>query len=482
MPSEIEVKLEPSSEIIKRLTRADLLGKPEILKQTSIYFDTEDRRLFTSGFTVRIRRTGEARIQTVKATGQSASLFTRSEWETPLEGDAPVLDHSNPLTSEFGSDLELRPMFDVEVERRIWSVEESGSTIEVALDQGVVISGERNTDVRELELELKDGEPKDLFVLVRKIEALAPVRFGIRSKAERGFSLIEAQKFFHKAESVHLDKSMHAAASFQAIAASCFRQFRMNEDILLRHRNAEALHQARVALRRLRSAFSLYKPLLQGEEPQRLKDELRWLAGVLGEARNLDVLLPKAMDDDLWQRLSAAREAAYDDALEALSSSRARALMLDFNEWLHCGNDLLLPDTEEVHEMKASDFAGAALDRMRKKLKKHGRALAEVDDQQRHEARKDAKKLRYAGEFFASLFDDRRGAGRHKRFMAAMEDLQDHLGALNDLASGPAVLEKHDLADHPARESVISHADKAELIDAAQAALDDVLDSKRFWR
>lgn len=482
MPSEIEVKLELSPEVVKRLTRADLLGKPEILKQTSTYFDTEDRRLFSSGFTIRIRRTGEARIQTVKATGQSASLFARSEWETPVDGEAPVLDHSNPLVNEFGSDLELAPMFDVEVERRVWIVEESGSKIEVALDQGMVVSGERNTDVRELELELKDGKPRDLFVLVRKIEALAPVGLGVQSKAERGFSLIEAQKFFHKAESVHLDRSMHAAASFQAIAASCFRHFRMNEDILLRRRNAEALHQARVALRRLRSAFSLYKPLLQGEEPQRLKDELRWLAGVLGEARNLDVLLPKATDDDLWRRLSAAREAAYDDALKALSSSRARALMLDFSEWLHCGNYLVLPDTQEVRETSAADFAGTALDRMRKKLKKHGSALAEVDDEQRHEARKDAKKLRYAGEFFASLFDDKRGVRRHKRFMASMEELQDHLGALNDLASGPEVLEKHDLADHPASESVLSHADKTQLIDAAQTALDDVLDSKRFWR
>src|SRR5262249_55586103 len=163
--------------------------------------------------------------------------------------------------------------------------------------------------------------------------------------------------------------------------------------------------------------------LLQGEEPQRLKDELRWLAGVLGEARNLDVLLPKAMDDDLWQRLSAVREAAYDDALEALGSSRARALMLDFNEWLNCSNYLMLPDTQEVRQMSASDFAGAALDRMRKKLKKHGHALAEVDDEQRHEARKDAKKLRYAAEFFASLFDNKRGARRHQRFMGSMEEL-----------------------------------------------------------
>ncbi|MGO7092975.1 CHAD domain-containing protein, partial [Rhizobium leguminosarum] len=82
----------------------------------------------------------------------------------------------------------------------------------------------------------------------------------------------------------------------------------------------EALHQARVALRRLRSAFSLFKPLLMGDEPKRIQEELRWLAGVLGEARNLDVLLMKAKDSDLRAKLKDARNNAYDDAVEALGS------------------------------------------------------------------------------------------------------------------------------------------------------------------
>ncbi|MBB2708425.1 CHAD domain-containing protein (plasmid) [Rhizobium sophoriradicis] len=182
------------------------------------------------------------------------------------------------------------------------------------------------------------------------------------------------------------------------------------------------------------------------------------------------------------ERLENARRAAYDDALTSLASSRARTLMLDLNEWPRCGEYLSDPRTTEIREGPAADFAGFALDRMRKKLRKHGMALSKVDDEHRHEARKDAKKLRYATEFFAPLFDDKRGARRYKRFMAAMEELQDQLGALNDLVTGPDVLEKHGLADPLARDDVVSHADKAGLIDAAQAALDDVIDAKRFWR
>jgi CHAD domain-containing protein len=63
-----------------------------------------------------------------------------------------------------------------------------------------------------------------------------------------------------------------------------------------------------------------------------------------------------------------------------------------------------------------------------------------------------------------------------------MEALQDDLGALNDLVSVPGVLEKHRLENHPARDTVLSHAEKDALIDSAQAHVDDVLDAKRFWK
>ncbi|WP_312884644.1 CHAD domain-containing protein [Rhizobium laguerreae] len=265
------------------------------------------------------------------------------------------------------------------------------------------------------------------------------------------------------------------------MAATCFRQFRLNEDVLIERRNGGALHQARVALRRLRSAFTLFKTLLIGDEPQRLKEELRWLAGILGEARNLDVLLQKAADGDLHERLRQAREAACDEVIQTLGSARTRALMLDFSEWLYCG-DYLLVEAAAPEQISTGDFASMALDKLRKRLKRHGQALAEIDDEHRHEVRKDAKKMRYAAEFFSSLFQDERGIRRYKRFIAAMEELQDELGALNDLATGPDVLARYGLADHPARDVVIAQGDKASLIRKAQVSIDGVLDAKRFWR
>jgi triphosphatase len=482
LSSETEIKLDLSQETFNALVGSDLLREPDkVLHQTSTYFDTADRRLWKEGYTLRIRQVGDARTQTLKASGPNRSLFARSEWETPLQEDEPVIDHTSPL-GELRDKLKLEPMFDVVIARRLWNVVENGSRLEVVMDEGEAVAGDRCSSIREVEIELKDGNPSDLFVFARKIDEVARFRFGVRSKAERGFDLVEAQKTVIKAEPVHLEQSMKAAAAFQAIALSCIRQFRLNEEILLLRRNPEALHQTRVALRRLRSAFSLFKPIIPGDEPKRLKEELRWLAAVLGEARNIDVLLAKAAENDLVSKLKTARAATYRDAVDGLESSRARAVMLDLIYWLECGDYLPGNGAASADAASARDFAIRVLEKQRKRLKKDGSALAKVDDHQRHEVRKDAKKFRYAAEFFASLFDDKRGSRRHKRFLAAMGSLQDELGALNDLATGPEVLEKHGLSDHPARDTVVSHDEKAALIAEAQAAVDEVLDTKRFWR
>jgi len=122
------------------------------------------------------------------------------------------------------------------------------------------------------------------------------------------------------------------------------------------------------------------------------------------------------------------------------------------------------------------------LDRVRRKVKKDGRKLATAHDEARHTVRKDAKKLRYASEFFATLFDDKRARRRHKRFLSALESLQDDLGALNDLASAPDELRKLGLeADVDAR-ALLGDGRKKALLCAAAEAHDDLCDAKRFWR
>ncbi len=104
---------------------------------------------------------------------------------------------------------------------------------------------------------------------------------------------------------------MTAAKAFQHIVQTCVRQFRLNENLLSDGRQPEALHQVRIALRRLRSAFSIFRAMLDQDVSPGLRDELRWLASELGEARNLDVLLARSQPGPLHDRLETARVAAY---------------------------------------------------------------------------------------------------------------------------------------------------------------------------
>jgi inorganic triphosphatase YgiF len=370
----------------------------------------------------------------------------------------------------------------VKVERRTWVIDDGGATIELVLDRGEVGADDRASAICEIELELKSGNAAALFALARRIDAIAPVRLGVLTKAERGYRLREPIALASKAEPLTLDRDMTAAQAFQNIIWSCIRQFRLNEEVLTTDRNADALHQARVALRRLRSAFSIFKSLIGGDAGAALREELRWLASEFGDARNLDVLRKRSKPGALHDRIEAARERAYDHAEEVLASPRARALMLDLAEWTASGDWLDGPDTEADGRQPSRQFAVTALDRFRRKVKKGGRDLGGADDHARHEVRKDVKKLRYATDFFAGLFDGKREKRRHKRFIAALQDIQDRLGALNDLATAPQMLEKLGLADDPDASRLLASGKKKTLLIAAADAHDELMDIKHFWR
>jgi inorganic triphosphatase YgiF len=481
------MKLELSLEARDTLLASELLGDPAAtVQQRAIYFDTPDQKLRNAGFSLRIRQVEGIRTQTIKATNQgTAGLFARPEWEQTVEHDEPVLDHTAPVSTDlwpiFQAD-DLVVQFSVEVERMKWLRQQNGSKIEIVLDHGSVIAGDRHCNVLELELELKDGKMADVFTAAREIEALVGPRLGVLSKSERGFRLIAPLQSVFKAEAMQFDRSETTVEVFQAIAQSCFKQFRLNETVLLDRRNSEALHQARVSLRRLRSAFSVFKPIFADPEAMRINAELRWLASVLGDARNIDVLLAKADKGELRTRLRDLGTEKYDQVIDALKSARALSLAMDFVEWLWCGKYLEEAETSAARQAPASEFASNALDRLRKKIKKHAKALKNGTDTERHEVRKDAKKLRYAAEFFAPLFDDKHGSRRFKQFGKAMEKLQDHFGALNDLATAPTVLQANDLASHPEAHRLVATTSKDELLKASENALDDLIDAKKFWR
>lgn len=483
MADEIELKLDLSSSAAAAIEASGLLpGEAGRLRQSSIYFDTPDQALARAGVSLRIRKSDGKRVQTIKAAGASAAgLFARSECERAVRNDTPVLDAKTPLPPGLGECADaIAPIFEVGIDRHSCIIAEGDATIEVVLDRGKVVAGDRQSPICEIELELKSGAPAALFAFARKLDAVAPVRLGVLTKAERGYRLAGPAQTMIKAEPVLLVDGATPARAFAIVAQSCIRQFRLNETLLLAGGGAAALHQARVALRRLRSAFSIFRPVV-GEPGAALGADLRWLASELGEARNLDVLLARTRPaGSLHDSIAAARASAYRRVGEVLEMPRTRHMMLDLTEWIARPG---WPDRRGSadDDVSARAFAITALDRIDRRAKKRGHDLADLDDADRHAARKAAKKLRYAAEFFGGLFVRKRERRRYARFVASLQALQDQLGALNDLATAALVLERLSVADDPEARRLTAEGQKRKLLRAAEAAHGKLFDLKRFW-
>lgn len=480
---EVELKLELAPDAVEAFEQLPFLpADSDVAQLRAIYFDTPNLDLAERGVSLRIRKSGRKRVQTVKADGSGgAGLFARAEWEMPVRDDTPVLDARTPVAALLGERVDtIGPVFQVDVERRTWLLSDGGAQVELVLDRGLVRAGERQAVICEAELELKAGEPAALFRLARRIDAEIAVRLGVLTKAERGYRLLDTGPAVAKAEPLKLDPSISAGEAFRRIASACLHQYRLNEALLLGHYDARALHQARVATRRLRSAFTLFKPILPLADVARFQAELRWLAGMLGEARNLDVLTERVETGELRDRLEVVRQAAHVRVADWLRSARVRQLMIDLAEWLTLGAGAQVSEQQTVRDAPARDFAAKRLQRLYRHVAKRGERMEKLSDEARHEVRKDAKKLRYASEFFASIFTEKKQKRRHNKFIDALEDMQTGLGTLNDMVAGPDILAQHGLSDR--LEVEVRPAKKRKLLAAVADAHDALVEAPRFWK
>jgi triphosphatase len=436
---EVELKFDVDPACAERLRAAPALAGAEARaeKSESIYFDTPDQALRRGGVSLRVRRSGGRIVQTIKRKkGNAAGLFVREEWEAELDrfdldpgafADAPA----RRLLARFDR-AALAPIIRTDFVRTAWQVDHAGSRIEAVLDEGAVKAGDESTPLTELELELIDGKPASLFGLAGEISATALLRLGALSKNERGYALLEGSLGQPaKAGPVALGPEDSEADAFRKTALSCMRHYRLNEVALLAARDPEALHQARVALRRLRSALTLFRPTAKGAAYQRIRDELRWYSGQFGDARNLDVLLDgEIVPDDPALRLAIAseRERAYEKVMAVLHTERGRALMLSLASWIELGG--------WSRKRRASEpvrgLAERQLERQWRKVCRRGAELATLDPDAEHQLRIDIKKLRYAAEFLSSLYSGKAEAARSRRFVSALKDLQERLGVAND--------------------------------------------------
>lgn len=217
----------------------------------------------------------------------------------------------------------------------------------------------------------------------------------------------------------------------------------LRNDALLREgeRSAvEAVHQMRVATRRLRSDLRTFRTALDPGPANDLRGELGWLAGLLGAARDADVLGERLsigsreLDPKRGQAMTEAlatldgqRASAHAALLQALSGDRYGVLRERLERLLRADGALAI-----VNLGKADRPAREALPRvMRRTWRRLERRVASLaqppEDEQLHEVRIAAKRCRYAAEACAPVLGE-----PAERLARACKRLQTVLGDLND--------------------------------------------------
>jgi triphosphatase len=454
-PKEIEVKLQLPPASISRIKKIPLLRgqkrRPKSATEVSVYFDTDKHKLRKKGVMLRVRRSGDRYVQTIKSARNSGPL-SRDEWESEIDGTAPDLRLARgtalePLLSgKFRR--RLKPIFETRVRRTTYPLSNGTSEIAFTLDKGKIATGRNSRPLCEIELELKRGDEADLFKVARELTEALPAQVALKSKSERGYEMLAGRDDAPvKAVAVDLSPGAATRDGFKVIGLVCLKQMIGNEPALLVG-NPEGVHQMRVGLRRLRAAISLFADILQDPQTAAVKDELKWLTGELGPARELEVLVTRVVApvrrrhsglegiSGLSRDLSQQRAAALARAQAAVRSPRFRVLTLDIAAWLEAGQWSRPQDdlVRNCGDVAIETSAAEQLTRRFRKIRKKGKKLAELDPRSRHKLRIQAKKVRYASEFFAELFPGRKASMRRKTFLSALERMQDCLGDLNDIA------------------------------------------------
>src|SRR5947209_7978148 len=380
----------------------------------SVYYDTPKTALRKRRTGLRVRKSGDEFRQTIKQ--ESPGNFARGEWEHVIDGPdlRPSAARGTPIEHFMAKRRQrekLVPMFEVAVERRSCDVIKADSVIEASLDEGHVEADGARLPIRELEFELKSGEPSHLFETARDVVGKGPLRLSFISKGERGYRLRDKSLTQPiPASDVWFRRRATAKEALQAISRTCLHDLTSNVGTVDGEHAVEGVHKTRIALRRLRAAMTLFKKITTDEESNRLRGEMKWLSDLLGEARDLDVLqmestLPHARElsggRPLVEIVAEKRHAAHQKLLDAVRSQRFYIFLIDLVRWTEDGDWLKAKSPQG--DGPVSSFARTAIARRRKRLLKKADHLRKLPPEARHKVRIAGKKLRYMTEFLQPL-------------------------------------------------------------------------------
>ncbi|AUA56514.1 Uncharacterized conserved protein [Achromobacter spanius] len=519
----------------------------------AMYFDTPERELARARIAIRLRQEGNDWVQTLKMPGINA--ITRIEMNHPRPG--PVLDLSVYAGTEVEAALsaikgELGLRYETDVLRLLRKVRTRYGTVELAYDTGILRAGALELPISELEFELVSGRPAAIFAVARGWQQRHSLVLDPRSKSERGDALAQlAERLAEEdakadddlearraqaiaqfwaprgAASVKLREDMTAPQALGRIAAECLDQIARNAAVLAevdtegvyRAGNSEHVHQLRVGVRRLRSAWKLFEGWV-APLPDALLQGVRTHFAAFGANRDQDVLNETVAPALLRAGMPVIpMEAAppEQDAQTIAGGKAFQAWLLDLLEWsLDVPPPLPSDGTQTIANGTPNDTApepairlegglsvsnvkptiipmlapepdprrlrkqlARRLHRWHSKVADQGTQFAKLDIPTRHELRKRGKRLRYSLAFAESLLP----AAKLRGYRKLLSKVQDVLGEINDLAVAKDYYESC-TATHPQAWFALGwiSARLDELAVEAQKAFDALAQSKPFWR
>ena len=456
MPVEIEFKFKIADHQKERVLSGFGDGAAEAFDFETTYFDTPDLDLKSRGMQLRLRRDGDAIIQTFKSKSAKSGPFGREENEIRVADATLNLDHvagqlPDDLKSEFAK-WELRPQFRTKFHRISLELSNGDFVAEESYDSGDILADQRSSEISEVEIEFKAGSLPAYSAACLDFLDRVPSGLLLEGKAARGFRLAHNKTpdpVFANREPVSGDDALPDA--ILALLRRHFAHFLENHPAVVRGGAPEAIHQMRVGMRRLRAALQSFSPVLDLAPARGLLDEIRNLFALLGPIREADVFLAEnlpamraaglgaAKSDLLEREIVRFREQRFAVLKDALTGPDFARLVIRLNDWIE-GRQWLMqrdPLDQLLTQRRVREFAATRLRSLQHKLfKKADKARAGTLDEW-HETRIAAKKLRYASTpLIGALLDEADAAEYAER----LSDLQDCLGELNDLNTIPAFL------------------------------------------
>ncbi len=445
---EIELKFVVPEERFDAVEAAVKQGEFKVTSMQAHYFDTPGKALASRGIALRLRKEGDRWIQTVKAMGHS--LVAREEHNVEVHGFAetgPVPDTSLHHGSVAGDLLlealdasaeTLVEIYHTKIERITRDIPLVGGVVELALDNGLVQthggpSKGNSAPVRELEMEVKEGELQAVVQTAIDWIARHGLFLSTISKAERGERLLAAHwgRPAEKAKPLTADHgALPAGRELQKLVVGhCLHQVMSNASELAEGGGTDAhVHQLRVGLRRLRTALRELAGLADGSFDPRWEAPLKRVFRRLGELRDRGQALER-----FGHRL---RDAGAPPMARLKSADMSAAQIIrsaDFQQTLV----QLLAFTATTDEGIAEDSSlspkatrRALAKRVKRLFKRATRDIVGFQEwapEDQHRVRKRLKRLRYLAEFLGPAMKH-----GHQSFLKRLKPAQSALGALND--------------------------------------------------